>query len=115
MTVRVCATPSTCGPLDGLTSAIPGKTPIAALARAFAPSGDPRTLAQALDVRAGEFRSALRHGGTRAEFARWQAGLDALQAALAILGQPDSTRPGSRPAPDGDFPWTSLSARSTRP
>ena len=115
MTVRGCATPSTCGPPDGVAAAIPGKTPIAALASAFAPSGDPRVLAHALDKRAREFRDALRHGGTRAEFARWQAGLDALQAALAILGQPDSTRPGTRPAPDGDFPWTSLSARSTRP
>ena len=115
MSVRGCGAPPACRPVDGVTATIPGKTPIAVLADAFAPSGDLRALAHALDARAGEFRNALRRGGTRAEFARWQAGLDALQAALAILGQPDSTRPGSRPAPDGDFPWTSLSARSTRP
>ena len=93
----------------------PGRTPIAALAAAFAPAGNPRALAQALEARAGEFRRALGRGGTRAEFTRWQAGLDALQAALAILGRPDSTRPGPCPASDGDSPWKSLSARSTRP
>lgn len=103
------------GPANGVKGMTPGTTPIAPLAAAFAPTGDSRALAQALDARAGEFRRALHRGGTRAEFARWQAGLDALQAALAILGQPDSTRPGSRPAPDGDSPWTLLSARSTRP
>jgi hypothetical protein len=105
-------------PHFGSTSGVntpPGRTSIAALAAALAPADDPQVLARALDARAGEFRRALCRGGTRAEFARWQAGLDALQAALAILGQPDSTRPGPRPAPDGDTPWTSLSARSTRP
>jgi hypothetical protein len=93
----------------------PGRQPIAELAAAFAPAGDPRVLAQTLEARAGEYRRALRRGGTRAEFARWQAGLDALQAALAILGRPDSNRPDHRPAPDGDSPWKSLSARSIRP
>ena len=35
MTVRGCAPPSTCGPPDGVAAAIPGKTPIAALASVF--------------------------------------------------------------------------------
>ena len=78
--------------------------PRSRLAELFPLPADAEAGKAVLQARAEAFRVALAHGGTRAEFVRWQAAHDALAAAIAILDPPAAPAPVLKfKFKDGDF------------
>jgi hypothetical protein len=85
----------------------------ATLAERFPLPADTSAERAALAARLEEFRAALARGGTRAQFAHWQAAHDVLAAALSIL-TPAARRAAIPTFYEGEARWPLRTAASPR-